>query len=317
MYSLTDLASLSVEQLEKGIIEAIVYAGGEEIMGRMPWVPVVGKTYDYNYEASLPNTQFASVNEELTESTGTVTEVSIALKQLFAQSDVDKFERDTYVTAGNLEAITLEKLAKAWTNKFMDTFFYGDATADTKTFSGLHKLMSTSMDVNQGSSATGAALSLANLDSMIDSMKLGCDCLIMNRNMRRRLSGVVRAAPIGTYGTPTVPSNQLSIGQFIEVYGKTPIIVTDFITQTETISSSTYSAKTGGATTTIFGVKFGTPDGVRGLLGGGATKFKVDVFNLDNKNSIRIRLTGYPAVAIGSTLSVACVNGITDVAVVV
>ena len=55
--------------------------------------------------------------------------------------------------------------------------------------------MDSAQDVNQGSSATGAAVQLGNLDKMIDSVKPGRpDALAMNKTVRRRIKQFYRSS---------------------------------------------------------------------------------------------------------------------------
>jgi hypothetical protein len=178
------------------------------------------------------------------------------------------------------------------------------------------------MVVAEGSSATGSGLSLQNLDQMHALIKPGRpDALIMNRTMLRRLSA------------PYIANVQFnitkdSLGDFLPDYSGIPIAVTDFITQTETISGSTFSAKTGGATTSIFAVKFGrgagthvgsdrvfNNDGVLGVQGGGMRVFPPH--QMEKKSGWSIIVEWYVTVILGSQLSLARIDGITDAAATV
>jgi hypothetical protein len=102
-------------------------------------------------------------------------------------------------------------------------------------------------------------------------------------------------------------------GQRTTFYDGIPIMVSDFLTDTETIASGTFSAKTGGASSTIFAVKAG-----EGLLSG-LTNGGIQVENvgqLETKDARRWRCKWYVGLALFSTLAIARVDGISSADVV-
>jgi hypothetical protein len=224
-------------------------------------------------------------------------------------SDLDLFEKKTMSDVNDLEAILLEEAAKAMAYKFDDLFIYGSVANNVKEFDGLHVLVPTAQMIHQGSSATGAALSLANVDLLIDTVKPGRpDGLIMNKRMRRRMKQFYRST--ASYSFEMTVGDD---GKPLETYGGVPVILDDFITQTETISSDAFAAKTGGATTSIFAAKFGRTH-VCGLQNGSIEQTSLGL--LESKNAERWRLSWFVSLMLGSTLSLAVLDGITDVAVV-
>ena len=96
----------------------------------------------------------------------------------------------------------------------------------------------------------------------------------------------------------------------------------DFLTLTETISGSTFSAKTGGATTSIFCFRKGSvPQGGVGMAlgtgsGGGPSLFNArKIPDLEDYDGDGMRLRARIAMYLGSTKALARYDGLTDVAI--
>jgi hypothetical protein len=175
------------------------------------------------------------------------------------------------------------------------------------------------MTTAQGSGSTGAAGSLQNLDTTINLVKPGRpDVLAMNRNMLQRLSAPYIA-------NVSYNIDKTTFGDKIPDYGGIPIVVSDFLTQTETISGDAFSAKTGGATTSIFPIKWGNDartlpgtgsvfnnNGVLGVQGGGLTA--LPPHPMEKKSGFSFIIEWYVTVILGSNLSLARMDGITNAA---
>ncbi len=318
-YTLAEMAKYSLPDQEAGIIETIIDVGGE-VIDKLPWMTLKGESKDYVREATLPLANVYDVNEDLAESTGTGTPVSVSLKRIFVQSDLDKFERDTYNDINEPESMTLKNAVKSCTRKWNDLFIYGNSATNTKEFDGLHKLMSTSavdpiMRFTMAADATGAALSLASLDKMLDAIEPDkATVLIINKTIRRRLAQALRTSTVAGY--VVMPPDQF--GRTIDYYGGIPVFISDYMPQTELCDGSGwFSTKTGLNTSSIFAVKFGTiPEG--GLCGLMASKSRWEVERIDpleDKNSVRYRVGWYCALALGRYQSLARLGNITDAAV--
>lgn len=307
-WTLAEGQKMSNDVLLTGIIQTIVTES--DVLQLLPFRTVVGNGFTYNRESTQPTAQMISVGGTVTESTGTRTPVTAALKIMVMDSDLDLFEKKTMSDINDLEAIMLAESAKAMAYKWDDLFVYGNATNNSVEFNGLQALCPSGQRLNQGTGSAGAAASLAKIDTLIDSVKPGRpDALAMNKTFRRRLKQFYRST--NTY------SFEMSVGEDgkpIETYGGIRIALDDFITQTETIASGTYSGKTGGATTTVFGLKFGDTH-VCGLQNGTIEKTSLGL--LESKNAERWRLSWFVGLMLGGTLSMAALDGITDAAVVV
>ena len=303
MWTLAEAQKMSNDVLIKGIIETIIKES--PLLAKLPFLEVNGTGLTYNRETTQPTAGFYAVNDTWAESTGTRTQDTASLTILGGDSDLDNFQAQTLSDSNDLEAQLIEEKSKAIAHKFDDTAIYGDATVDTKQFSGLHAKVDSTMLLHQGSGSTGAPLSMANLDKLCDLVMPGRpDALIMNRTVRRRLQQYYRE---GT-GISFVMKRGED-GAIMATYGDIPILVNDFLVQTETIATASYSAKTGGYTSSIFAIKFGPRD-LAGIQNGGIQKQRLG--NLETKDAIRWRIKWYVGLVMFSTLSVARLDGITD-----
>lgn len=305
--TITEANKLSNDLLLAGISETIV--NESPVMAQLPFIEVLGNSLRYNRENTLPTVANRAVGDTWTESAPTFTEVTAALKIIGGDADVDNFVRATRADTQDLEAVIVAAKAKAFANHFENLFLYGDATADPLAFDGLQKLMPSAQRVAMGSGSTPGALSLAKLDEAIDKVKPGRpDLILMSRATRRRISTYMRAnsSPvqflIDDFGHRTIAWDTI------------PIAVSDFISDAETISGGAYSAKTGGASTSVFVLRFGEGQ-LCGLRNGPMPQLE-HWEHLETKDASRTRVKAYASLALFSTLSIACIDGISTGAVV-
>lgn len=304
--SLTEAAKLSNDVVLQGVVETIVKES--RVLDVLPFIEMVGNALTYNRENAMATAAFFDVGDSWSESTPTFTQVSTTLKILGGDADVDQYIATTRSNVQDIEAAVLELKAKAVAHEFEDEFIYGDTAVDAKGFDGLHKLCVSGQQVHMGTGTTPAALSLKKLDEAIDLVRPGKpDFLMMSRRTRRGISAYARAL------TSPVHFEAGDFGRRLMYYDGIPVIESDFITDTETIASATFSAKTGGASTSIFAVKVG-----EGLLAG-LTNGGIQVENvgaLETKDARRWRCKWYVSLALFSTLALARIDGISAADVV-
>jgi len=302
--TLVEAAKLSTDVLLKGVIETIITES--QLLKHLPFIDIVGNGLTYNQENTLPTAGFYDVGDTWTESTPTFTQQTATLKILGGDADVDEFLRQTRSNIQNLKAIVTELKSKSIARKFEDTAVYGDTSSDTKSFNGLHKLVSsgTTHQVHAGTDATPAAGSVRKLKQLCRLVMPGDpDFLVMSRTTLDNLSD---------YAERNYSPIKFTVDQFgkpIGYFKGVPVITTDWILQTEAISSSIYSAKTGGTATSIFAVKFGEK-ALSGCQNGGIQV--KDLGDLETKDASRTRIKWYASMALFNTLSLARYDGITD-----
>jgi len=303
--TLAQAALLSNDVVLAGVIETIVKES--PILERLPFIEMVGNALTYNRENAAAAAAWFAVGDAWTEGVTTFTQVAATLGILGGDADVDNYLQMTRSNVQDLSAAIVELKAKAVAHEFEDKFVYGDGTSNTPT--GLHSMIGAgAQQVNQGAGATPAALSLGNLDALIDLVRPGKpDFLLCSRRTRRGISAYSRAL------TSPVQFSPDELGRRTMFYDGIPLLVSDFITDTEVIASGRFSAKTGGASSTMFAAKVG--EGLlAGLTNGGVQTDEVGI--LETKDARRWRIKWYLTLALFSTLALARLDGISSAAVV-
>jgi hypothetical protein len=304
--TLTVAADLTQDKLRKGVIQEMVKVS--PILKKLPFKSVTGSAIAYVREDvdNLGSVQFRAPDGIWTESTAQFDQFTAALTVLGADCDVPNLIGQTQSNINDQmgEQVKIKSRLMAW--KYEDCAVYGDVNVANQ-FDGMHNLVdTTNMSLVMAADATGAPLTLDKLDELIDKMPNGCDALLMNKNIRRRLTAKLRA--LGSYTT-----SRDDYGNQWEVWRDIPILVSDHVLQTELCAADTglYSAKTGGSTSSIFAVKFGE-DGLCGLQNGEISYETWD--KLETKDASRTRVKWYCGMVLYSTLCLARLGNITDAA---
>jgi hypothetical protein len=207
----------------------------------------------------------------------------------------------------DLETAVIELKAKALKNKFEEMFVYGSTSSNAKQFDGLRKIIDTGTAGNQviAMGATGATLTLAKLDELIDAVKGGKpDMLLMSRRSRRKINSLVRAAG----GMTETDRDQW--GNFVQLWDSVPIGVNDWILDTHVLSGSVETATTGGACSTIYAVQLGE-GALSGLTSPGFLHAE-PVGPLETKDASRTRVKWYVSLALFSAVKAAALIGVQD-----
>ena len=286
-----------------------MFARNSDILETLPFITINGNAYKYNREGSLPGVAFRGVNEAYTASAGVINPITESLVIAGGDLDVDKF---IVRTEGQGVRTTHEELKiKALSQAITLNFLKGDNTSDPRQFDGLQPRLVGTQWVTNSVADGGAALSLALLDELIDTVDNPTH-LIMNRTIQRRLAVAARTYTIGgfitydlnEFGTRVMTYNGLRI-----LNGYQANLNTAILPFTETTA--------GGATataTSIYCVNFG-PTGVVGLQAG-----PLDVTDLGEVQSqpvYRTRVEWFVALAVLGGRAAARLSGITNAAVVV
>ena len=301
--TLTQAELYTTNSVYAGVIDEFYRAS--PIFPRMPFDDVVGNAHQYLRESTRGNAPFRSPTEVWTESTPTQTQVTVALKILGDDADIDNFLKKTRSNHTDIEGEIIAGKARDLKFAFLDAFYYGDDAVNSKEFDGLHLLIPSGNRIAQGSGSTAAALQVSNIDAVIDEIEgYVPDILVFPKVVRRRLNAYMRLNG-GTY-----QETRDEWGNMVSEYNGVPLYVDDSLVTTETIASGTYSAKTGGTNTgSIFAIRF-DPKAVFGIQNGGVETYKVSD-NLETKDGSRWRIKWYVSMGLGSTVSgAAVVDGI-------
>jgi len=281
------------------------YARSSDFMRDLPFETISGNSLAFNREKTLPDAGFRGLNEAYAESTGELERVVESLAIAGGDLDVDVMLINT---AGPdqrsvQEAMKVKSLALAMTKEFIK----GDVTSTPKGFDGL-QVRCTGSQLIGAASATGAALSLAKLDELIDAVE-DASHLVMNKAMRRRITAAARTTTVGGYITYDVDA----FGRPVMKYNDLPIIIVDKDNTNTDIMPFTETNPAGSANSTSIYCLSMNDTGVIGLQGG-----EMDVRDLgeiDTKPVFRTRIEWYVTLAIMRAKAAARLYGILDAAV--
>jgi hypothetical protein len=295
----TEAAKLSLQQLERGVIEEII--DKDEFFALVPFMYVNGKAYVYNREHTLTEADFLSSYDPVNEGGMTFTEVTTALKIMAGDVDMDKFLLATQSDHNNQLAIQLAGKAKGLGRGFRRALIQGNTSVNPKSFDGLASLCDPSQvilaDVN------GAPLTLAMLDELKELVKLGADALIMRRSTWRAVRALLRSFN-GNQAEMMMIEN---FGHPVHAYDGTPVLLNDFIPSNETCGAN-------NATTSIYAIRLNETDGFHAIYGGPSAGIQVEnIGTIQNKDAVRYRMKWYVGTALKGTLSLARLAGITNV----
>ena len=293
--TLAEANKLSNDVLLQGVIETIIK--DSPILQVLPFIEIVGNGLTYNRENAAPTAGFYAVGDTWTEDTPTFTQITATLSILGGDADVDNFLAATRSNIQDLEAAVIQLKAKAVQHKFEDTFINGDTVSDADSFDGLDKLATGGQALTMGTN--GATLTLEKLDEAIDTVKGGKpDLLLMSRRTRRKLSALSRAT-----GSGLVVADRNEFGQMVQYYDGIVIGVSDWISDAQTVGSSTDCS-------TIYTFQAGE-GALVGLSGPGGLQVE-RVGSLETKDATRTRVKWYVSTALFNTLKLAKLIGVRD-----
>jgi len=305
MLTLVEAAKLhSGDVVRSAIIE--LYARNSDVLRVLPFEGIEGNALRYNREDKLPGVGFRGVNEGFTESTGVLNPRVETLTIAGGDLDVDKFIVDTMGAdqRSTHEAMKVRALALRWGKAFIK----GDSGTNPREFDGLQQRLGGNQLVTNH--ATGGALSLANLDELIDSVDNPTH-LIMNKSMRRRLTQASRNTSVGGY----ITFEQDEFGRRQSYYAELPILILDEDEEGNQILPFTEASSGGGSTSTSIYCTSFSENHLVGIENGGIDAR--DLGELESKPVFRTRVEWYSGVALYHGRSAGRLQGITNAAVAV
>lgn len=290
--TLAEAAKLSNDIVLQGVIETIIL--DSPVLQALPFIEITGNGLTYNRENTNPAATFFDVGDTWSEGTPTFTQITASLKIVGGDADIDNYLLTTRSNIQDLQAAVIRLRAKAVQQKFEDTFVNGDTGVDAKSFDGIEKLttggQSTSMGVN------GATLTLAKLDEVIDLVKGGPPTmLLMSKRTRRSLNGLARTA--GSF----LQTDRNEFGQMVQFYDGVPVGVSDFVSDTKTVGSSSDCS-------TVYALQMGE-GALAGITAPGGLQVEA-IGSLETKDATRTRVKWYVTMALFNTLKVAKLTGV-------
>lgn len=301
---------LSNNDLVRGVIEEIIDV--DQTFQLLPFVKTEGKAYVYNRENSLASAQFIKVSVDVPESATTFTEVSVTLRIIAGDVDVDNFMQATYSDTNDQKSVQVAFKAKAmqrlWSDKFIngvsstayDLTALGGGGAETNVeFDGMDTLATQVVFANGATAGNGAAFNIDRLDVLIDTVRTGMDAFVFSRRALRDYKKTLRALSAVTPEYITLANGSTALA-----YAGKPILMNDFISDAKTVGTSTDC-------TTIYAAKMNEVDGLHGVFSGPSAGFQViDIGQLEKRDATRTRIKWYCALALKSTKSLAKLTGV-------
>lgn len=305
------LTILEAAKLNKGTQEqrAIVemYSGSSSILLNLPFQDIQGNALKYNREANYPGIGFRGVNEAYTASTGVLNPVVESLVIAGGDLDVDTFIVQTMGAQQRAvhEAMKVRALSLAWTN----TFINGNNADEPREFDGLEVRCTGNQVISAGTTANGAALSLAKLDEAIDQT-LNPTHIIMNKAMARKFAAAARNPNVSGY-VNWVPDQ---LGRRVMQYNDIPILTVDLDNNNNQILGFDEPAYSGTDTaTSIYIVSVGA-QGLTGIQNGSIAVR--DLGELDTEPKYRTRVEWFNGIACFNGRAITRLRNIGDLAIV-
>jgi hypothetical protein len=294
------------ETLKATVME--LFAKNSDLLQYMPFENITGNALKFDREKVLPGVAFRGVNESYTESTGEVEKIIESLAIAGGDLDVDIFLVKT--GGANQRAVQEGLKIKALSLNLTKTFIKGDILTDAKAFDGLQVRCTGDQLVSSGTATSGTNLTLTKLDEVIDAVEDPTH-LVMNKNLRRRLSAAARVSTVGGYITYDLDA----FGRRVTKYNDLPILIADKDEANDDILPFEETSPGGVASaemTSLYCVSF-AENGTMGLQND-----EMDVRDLgeqDSKPVVRTRVEWYVTLAILRPRAAARLYGITDAAV--
>jgi hypothetical protein len=254
----------------------------------------VGNGLTYNRENAAPTASFFDVGDTWTESTPTFTQLTVTLKIMGGDADIDNFLLATRSNLQDLEAAVVQLKAKAVRQLFEQTFITGDVAVNAKAFDGLDKLTDPAQSISMG--VNGGSLTLDKLDELVDQVKGGKpELLLMSRRSRRIVTKLARNSG------SLLETDRDEFGQMLQFYDGIPIGVSDYIADNQTVGTSTDCS-------TVYAFQMGE-GALSGLTAPGSLQIE-RVGSLETKDATRTRIKWYTSLALFNALKLARLTGV-------
>lgn len=284
-----------------------MFPANSELLSALPFQTIAGNALKYNREETLPGIAFRGYNESYTESTGVINPITETLHIIGGDADVD---RQLVKTMGNdVRSTHVNMKVKALTQSWTEKFIKGDNATDPREFDGLQNRLTGSQVIEAGSTANGAALSLAKLDEVIDAVDNPTH-ILMNRTMKRRLSAAARLYTVGGF----INYELGAFGRRVMSYNDLPIVTIDQDNEGNEILGFTEASASGTATScSIYVCSFGDGNLV-GLQNSGIEAY--DLGEIDASPVYRTRIEWAAGIAMFGAKAAARLKYVGDLAVV-
>jgi hypothetical protein len=308
---LSEADKLDVADFARGVVRHII--NRDPVSGKLVLRETEeGDQFEWNRQNTIGSATPVDPNEDLsaTEAASTFSAQSVNLRIYVREARVDNFIQMTRSKATSQARQQLNDAMQAISEKFLDDFYYGDNSTNSKQFSGIHKLTD---DTNQSIDESSGALNMTNFDTMLyenAKIRLPGGFLVTSAEMYRRFMAALRdTSVLGTVNwTPeNVATEVVNIGGY-------PLHLSDFLVSGAETDVAVPS-KTGGDESSIFLLFPGdVEDGGLSVVVKGGLLQTVFFPSLENYDAVKWRLKFYAALADGSRYSINRIRSIDSAA---
>ena len=292
--SLAQSARMTNDVLQAGVIE--VLATESKLLQLLPFMNVQGSGYTYNIEKNLGNAQFRKVNGGYNYGAIETIPVTERIVILGDEAIVDTYQIAVESDINNLMAIEVALRTKAIAHKFEKCFISGGTAAGSgvpseskaNEFVGIltrytetapANIPSEALPLFQAQVITKTDDLIGDLDTLLDMVAGGADCLIMNKKTRRQVTAKGRAFcdyRQGEFGT-----------QFVQ-YGGIDIVDVDGDLLADDV---------------VIAAKFGAKEAVCGLQNGGVRVTALG--EMESQPQLKTRIEWFVGLAVFNPKAVA------------
>ena len=292
--SLAQSARMTNDVLQAGVIE--VLATESKLLQLLPFMNVQGSGYTYNIEKNLGNAQFRKVNGGYNYGAIETIPVTERIVILGDEAIVDTYQIAVESDINNLMAIEVALRTKAIAHKFEKCFIDGGKAAGSgvpsesvaNEFVGILTRYTETAPANIPSDALPLFQAqvikktddlIGDLDTLLDMVAGGADCLIMNKKTRRQVTAKGRAFcdyRQGEFGT-----------QFVQ-YGGIDIVDVDGDLLADDV---------------VIAAKFGAKEAVCGLQNGGVRVTALG--EMESQPQLKTRIEWFVGLAVFNPKAVA------------
>lgn len=263
------------------------------ILERLGFVAILGNSLTYDMITTDAGAGFYAVGDTWVESTLALTQDTAVLKILGGDADVDNFLLKTRSNKIDMKGTVLANKVRAIQYKFLDTFWYGYTTGDTKEFDGLaNKINSTTYNtvVENTGAVDGGAMSVAKMRETIDLCKGGSPEIIVMPPLARRLLSTYLDS-VGEKFTSGVDR----FGKMVQTFDGIPIVKDDHLLINEkTTTAGIYDPTGTDDQFSVYFLKF-NEDSVCGVHSGDGVQVE-PLGTLETKDATRWRIKWYVSV---------------------
>ena len=298
--TLAEASKLAQDVMLQGVIETIVK--DDPLLEMLPFIPIVGNGLTCNREKTAATATWYDVVDTWTEDTPTFEQITATLRIVGGDADVDNFLRQTRINVQDLETEIIQLKAKAVRDEIRSSLITGNNLTNAKQPDGIARMIPAAQEVysNGITAGNGATLSMDTMDRLIDKPLLRrSDVLLMSKRSRRKLNNPFRAT-----GSGVLPTERTDFGNLVQLYDTIPVIVSDYIVDTNTVGSSTDC-------NTIYALALG-PGAFAGLASTEELIIVERIGSLETKDASRTRVKAYIAWALFNDITCAKLTGVRD-----